>query len=84
MQPQKGTMHAFPEARGNVAVSHGWNGAGSTASASVEGMEDAGSGAGASQPRSYLQAARAAGSVNARGLDAHEFPINKAQGEIEA
>ena len=44
-------MHAFPSTGGNVAVSHGRNGAGSIANASGGGQEAAGAGSGASQPR---------------------------------
>ena len=42
-------MHAVPSTGGNVAVSHGRNGAGSIANASGGGQE-AGAGSGASQP----------------------------------
>ena len=78
-------MHAFPATGGNVAVSHGGNGAGSIAIAGGEGREEASGGAGASRPRaqaalgsddqrSLLQALNVEGEANARRLDAQEFP----------
>ena len=67
-------MHAFPATGGNVAVSHGGNGAGSIANAS-DGEEDASGGAGVSRPRNYLRAVvGTGGSADEIGLDARAFP----------
>ena len=67
-------MHAFPATGGNVAVSHGGNGAGSIANAS-DGEEGASGGAGVSRPRNYLRAVvGAGGSADESGLDTRAFP----------
>ena len=67
------TMHAFPATGGNVAVSHGGNGAGSIAIASGAGSQESGAGAGVSWPRP-----RAASGGNAR-----ESPLQApAEGEV--
>jgi hypothetical protein len=66
-------MHAFPATGGNVAVSHGGNGAGSIADASGAGSRESGAGAGVSWPRP-----KAASGGDARESQAHA----PAEGEV--
>jgi hypothetical protein len=66
-------MHAFQATGGNVAVSHGGNGAGSIAIASGAGSQESGAGAGVSWPRPKA----------ASGGDARESQLQApAEGEV--